>query len=93
MTSMDLTSDPDERIVARQLYASILDYMNSDRFRPEYDITVDNIRDLYTKRASAIDLGTKESPDELKPVSDKRPGPMPPAAGPNGGQRPPMPRQ
>ena len=66
MTSMDLTSDPDERIVARQLYASVLDYMNSDAFRPESRLDVGTIRDLYTKVAGAVDMGTKDAPDELK---------------------------
>lgn len=66
VTSLDLTSNPDERIVARQLYASVLDYMNSDRFRPEGSLEVKTIRDLYTKVSGGIDLGTKDAPDELK---------------------------
>lgn len=67
MTSMDLTSDPDKRIVARQLYASVLQYMQSDAFRPTQTVSVDNIRALYTEQAPAIDFGTKGSPDELRP--------------------------
>ena len=66
VTSMDLTSNPEERIVARQLYASVLDYMNSDAFRPESTLEVKTIRDLYTKVAGAVDMGTKDAPDELK---------------------------
>ena len=66
VTSMDLTSHPDTRIVARQLYASVLDYMNSDAFRPESRLEPGTIRDLYTKVAGAVDMGTKDAPDELK---------------------------
>lgn len=70
MTSMDLTSDPDNRIVARQLYASVLQYMQSDRFRPAQTLTVENIRQLYTEKAPAIDFGTKGAPDELRPKAN-----------------------
>ena len=34
MTSMDITSQPEKRIVARQMHKAILNYMNSDAFRP-----------------------------------------------------------
>lgn len=67
MTSMDLTSDPDNRIVARQLYKSILDYMQSDAFRPAQSLPIGTIRELYTRKAPAIDFGTQGSPDELRP--------------------------
>ena len=68
MTSLDLTSNPEERIVARQLYSSLLDYMNGNYFRPAHTVSVGTIQDLYTKKSMAIDFGTKESPDELKPT-------------------------
>ncbi len=71
MTSLDLTSKPEERIVARQLYSSLLDYMNGNYFRPAHTVSVGTIQDLYTKKSMAIDFGTKESPDELKPTSVK----------------------
>lgn len=32
MTSMDITSQPEKRIVARQMHKAILNYMNSDAF-------------------------------------------------------------
>lgn len=67
MTSMDLTSDPDKRIVARQLYKSVLDYMQSDTFRPAQSLEPEQIRELYTKEAPAIDFGTVATPDELRP--------------------------
>ena len=67
MTSMDITSNPEERIVARQLFKSIVDYMNSDYFRPENSITLSQISDLFTKSAGKVKTYTNESPDELKP--------------------------
>lgn len=67
MTSMDLTSDPENRIVARQLYKSVLDYMNSDNFRPQYSVNPEQIKEIFTKTAGKINFFTKESPDELKP--------------------------
>lgn len=68
MTSMDIKSDPDNRVVARQLYKAILDYMNSDNFRPQATVTFEMVKDLFTKTAKKIDSYTKDSPDELKPV-------------------------
>ena len=35
MTTMDLTTDTGKRIVARQMHKAVLDYMNSDAFRPQ----------------------------------------------------------
>lgn len=67
MTTMDITTDPDQRIVARQMYKVILDYMNSDQFRPQFTVTAQQIGDLFTKTAGAVKSYTNESPDELKP--------------------------
>ncbi len=67
MTSMDLTSDPDTRIVARQMRRSILDYMNSDRFRPAFAVTPEQIGELFTRTADGVQSYTHDSPDELKP--------------------------
>ncbi len=71
MTSMDLTSAPDKRIVARQLYRSVLDYMRSDEFYPEHTIAVERIGDLFTKIAPKVSSYTNSSPDELRPVTNK----------------------
>ena len=68
MTSMDITSDPDKRIVARQLYKSVLDYMRSDRFRPASTLDAGLIGSLFTEDAPKVNMFTKDSPDELKPV-------------------------
>ena len=66
MTTLDLESDPDNRIVARQLKKSILDYMASDRFRPGFTVKPELIQELFTKVAGATQLYTKESPADLK---------------------------
>ncbi len=71
MTSMDLTSDPEQRIVARQLYRAITDYMQTDAFTPAHTIAPQQIADLFTKIAPPISSYTKSSPDELRPVINK----------------------
>lgn len=68
MTSMDLTSDPEKRIVARQLYKSVIDYMNTDKFRPKDTVTPEMINHLFTRQAPSVNMFTNDSPDELKPV-------------------------
>lgn len=68
MTSMDIISDPDNRFVARQMYKAILDYMNSDDFRPKESVSLQQIDELFTRIAPKVDSFTKDSPDELKPL-------------------------
>ena len=67
MTSMDITSQPEKRIVARQMHKAILNYMNSDAFRPADKIAPELIQALFTKVAGDVKSYTKDSPDELKP--------------------------
>ena len=67
MTSMDITSQPEKRVVARQMYKAILDYMNSDSFRPSATVSLEQVRELFTKVAGNVKSYTKDSPDELKP--------------------------
>ena len=67
MTTMDISSDLDNRIVARQMRKSMTDYMRSDTFNPKFNIDVETIGNLFTKDAPKIDMFTKDSPDELKP--------------------------
>lgn len=67
MTSMDITSRPEKRIVARQMHKAILDYMNSDQFRPASTVTLQQVSELFTKVAGTVNSYTKGSPDELKP--------------------------
>lgn len=47
VAGMDLRTALDERIVARQMRASITHYMNSDRFQPAESLTVGQLRSLF----------------------------------------------
>ena len=67
MTTMDISSDLEHRIVARQMRKAILDYMQSRDFNPSLVLDVQTIRDFYTKQAPKVSMFTKDSPDELKP--------------------------
>ena len=67
MTTIDIDTDLNRRIVARQLRKSILDYMNSTDFNPKYTIKKEQIQTLFVKDAPVLDMYTKDSPDELKP--------------------------
>jgi hypothetical protein len=66
MTSIDLTNNLEERPVAECLYKSIVSYMQSDKFRPAFNVDLKTVTDLYTKTAAPINTYTKSSPDELK---------------------------
>lgn len=66
-TSMDISSDPEKRIVARQLKHSILTYMNSESFKPADNVGTEMIRDLFIKDTPPVNMFTKGTPDELKP--------------------------
>ena len=68
MTTMDLTQNLDTRIVARQMRASILRYMLSDKFNPKWTIAQERIAELFTKTAGGVNMYTNDSPDELKPT-------------------------
>lgn len=67
MTTMDIINHLDERIVARQMRKAILDYMDSKAFNPSLTLDARIISDLFEKTAPAVDMFTKDSPDELKP--------------------------
>lgn len=66
MTSMDVTGNPEERVVARQMYKALLDYMNSDSFRPQHTVASELIENLFTKIAPPVNSFTKDAPDEIK---------------------------
>ena len=68
MTTIDITNNLNKRIVARQMRESILAYMQSDKFKPQWTIDEQRISDLFTKVAGEINMYTKDSPDELKPA-------------------------
>ena len=67
MTTIDISSNLDCRLVARQLRHSILAYMNSAEFKPALTVNPEVISDLFTKEAPKVDMFTNDSPDELKP--------------------------
>lgn len=67
MTTMDITNNLDNRLVAKQMRKSILEYMSSDKFQPQWTIEKERIADLFTKVAGEVNMFTNDSPDELKP--------------------------
>ena len=67
MTTMDISTQLDRRPVARQMRRAIIDYMQSPDFQPTLQLEPETIRAFYTDHAPAVDMFTKDSPDELKP--------------------------
>ena len=67
MTTMDITSDLEHRLVARQMRHAILTYMRSEDFRPQLTLQPKTVTDFFTRQAPKVDMFTKDSPDELKP--------------------------
>ena len=67
MTTMDIDSHLDRRVVARQMRYAILDYMASEDFKPSLTLDAKTISDFFTKDAPQVSMFTKESPDELIP--------------------------
>ena len=67
MTTMDISSDLDHRLVARQMRQAIFRYMKSDDFNPAITLQPQIITDLFTKDGPKVSMFTKDSPDELKP--------------------------
>lgn len=67
MTTMDINNNLDTRIVARQMRESIINYMKSDKFRPQWNLDIQLVKDLFVKVAGEVNMYTNDSPDELKP--------------------------
>lgn len=67
MTSMDITRNLENRLVARQMRHAILQYMLSSDFKPSLALSIDEIGDFFTREAPKVDMHTNDSPDELKP--------------------------
>jgi hypothetical protein len=59
----DLRSIKDKYIEAKQLYLSILNYMHSDKFNPQTNISFDNLKRLFSSKISTQKIG------ELKNIS------------------------
>jgi len=67
MTTMDLSSDLEHRLVARQMRKAIVAYMQSGDFNPAMTLTPQTVGHFFTEQAPPVDMFTKDSPDELKP--------------------------
>ncbi len=67
--SADISSNLEQRPVARQLAYSIRNYMSGELFKPQLSVSVNQIRELVTNESEFVfDAFTKGTPDELKPV-------------------------
>ena len=67
MTTMDISSQLDRRLVARQMRQAILSYMQSGDFQPSLTLQPQEVTAFFTRRAPKVDMFTNDSPDELKP--------------------------
>lgn len=67
MTTMDIKSQLDQRVVARQMRKAILTYMQSSDFKPTITLDAQTITNFFETEAPPVDMFTNESPDELKP--------------------------
>lgn len=67
MTTLDVTTDLNSRVVARQMRYALLKYMQSSDFQPALNLDIETIQHFFTHRAPAVNMFTKDSPDELKP--------------------------
>ena len=64
--SADLKRNLENRPVAQQLYVSIVQYMQSNKFRPTYVVDVENIRDIFRKEGERVRTYSNDAPDELR---------------------------
>ncbi len=67
ISSTDLTNRLDERPAARQLRQSLIKYMGSENFNPEYTVEMSVIEDIFRKQSERLNFYTNESTDDLKP--------------------------
>ncbi len=66
--SANITSDLDNRIVARQMRYSLLNYMSSDKFTPLFEVSENHILELFTEGFNDnYDVRTSGSPMDLIP--------------------------
>lgn len=67
--SADLRGGGVERPAARQLFYSVVRYMNGAGFEPVGEVGLGVVQDLFeTPSREVVEMHTKDSPDELKPV-------------------------
>jgi hypothetical protein len=58
---------------AKQLYASLQNYMAGDKFNPAFDVSLATVKDIFeTPTREPFNTYTKDSPDELKPKPKKK---------------------
>lgn len=71
VSSLHLTPDSlSDNPAGKQLLYSLEKYMQSDKFHPKQEISIEKIQDLITRSSDYIfDPHAKDSPDELKPKS------------------------
>lgn len=67
MTTMDISSNLDRRPVARQMRKAVVDYMQGNEFNPTMRLEPSVLTNLFENEAPAVNMFTKDSPDELKP--------------------------
>ena len=67
ITTMDIDSAPETRVVARQMRKALLSYMKSPDFHPSINLAPEIITRLFEEEAPRVDMFTNDSPDELKP--------------------------
>ncbi len=67
MTTMDISTNLNQRHVARQMRQAIMRYMQSDDFQPSLTLEPEVITHFFTRQAPPVNMFTNESPDELKP--------------------------
>ena len=67
ITTMDITSQPSRRHVARQMRHALLTYMQGEDFNPQLTLPLNTVTHFFTRQAAKVDMFTKDSPDELKP--------------------------
>ena len=64
--SMDIETDLEERIVARQFRHSLMNYLKSDRFEPQERVNMDQIRALFRELSPLQKLGATASADSYQ---------------------------
>ncbi|MDD2590026.1 MAG: glycoside hydrolase family 2 TIM barrel-domain containing protein [Fermentimonas sp.] len=68
VSSIDLQNNLENRPVASQLRYSILKYMNSNLFHPEFNVDISIIENIITTEGEKLKIDTEDAPDELKGV-------------------------
>lgn len=72
VSSANLGPEVEGKPSSKQLYYSLLKYMNSPDFNPKNSLSLEVIQDVFVSPSKEIfDTYTKDSPDELKPNSNQ----------------------